>query len=86
MSLMDVYSPGRSPGDPSAVGLNRRKIIDRVKLDMRFARHNPMMATYRQMLFQQIIHVLRHLGMLSDKVKELMLAENLVRPEVMQHG
>ncbi|GAB2724258.1 diiron oxygenase [Streptomyces bullii] len=65
-----------------------REIWERMDLDvergLRFARHNPMMAAYRQMLFQQIIHVLRQLGMLSDKVKELLLDENLVRPEIMQ--
>ncbi|MFE6226452.1 MULTISPECIES: diiron oxygenase [unclassified Streptomyces] len=65
-----------------------REIWERMDLDvehgLRFARHNPMMAAYRQMLFQQIIHVLRQLGMLSDKVKDLLLAENLVRSEEMQ--
>ncbi|MFF2775697.1 ferritin-like domain-containing protein [Streptomyces sp. NPDC058052] len=65
-----------------------REIWERMDLDvehgLRFARHNPMMAAYRQMLFQQIIHILRQLGMLSDKVKDLLLAENLVRSAEMQ--
>lgn len=65
-----------------------REIWERMDLDvelgLHFARHNPMMAAYRQMLFQQIIHVLRQLGMLSDRVKALLLAENLVRPEILK--
>ncbi|WP_419998130.1 diiron oxygenase [Streptomyces boninensis] len=64
------------------------EIWERMELDvdlgMHFARHNPMMAAYRQMLFQQIIHLLRQLGMLSDRVKDLLLAENLVRPEILK--
>ncbi|MER7787217.1 ferritin-like domain-containing protein [Streptomyces sp. NPDC097640] len=64
-----------------------REVWERMDLDvdkgLRFARTNPMMATYRQLLFQQVIHVLRQLGLLSERVKELLLAENLVRPEVM---
>lgn len=64
-----------------------RELWERMDLDVemgvRFARSNPMMATYRQLLFQQVIHVLRQLGMLSDKVKELLVAENLVRAETM---
>ena len=64
-----------------------REVWERMELDpekgVHFARHNPMMSTYRQMLFQQVIHVLRQLGMLSERVKELLLAENLVRPEIM---
>ncbi|MFG3354646.1 ferritin-like domain-containing protein [Streptomyces sp. NPDC048001] len=64
-----------------------REVWERMELDveagLRFARTNPMMATYRQMLFQQVIHVLRQLGMLSEKVKRLLLDENLVRPEIM---
>ncbi|MGY0056243.1 ferritin-like domain-containing protein [Streptomyces sp. LZ34] len=64
-----------------------REVWERMELDvakgLHFARTNPMMATYRQLLFQQVIHVLRQLGLLSERVKELLLAENLVRPEVM---
>ncbi|MFJ3476376.1 MULTISPECIES: diiron oxygenase [Streptomyces] len=64
-----------------------REVWERMDLDVEkgllFARTNPMMATYRQMLFQQVIHVLRQLDMLSDRVKSLLLAENLVRPEIM---
>lgn len=64
-----------------------REVWERMDLDvakgLRFARTNPMMATYRQLLFQQVIHVLRQLGLLSERVKELLLAENLVRPEAM---
>ncbi|MEU5611748.1 diiron oxygenase [Streptomyces sparsogenes] len=64
-----------------------REVWERMDLDvakgLHFARTNPMMATYRQLLFQQVIHVLRQLGLLSERVKELLLAENLVRPEAM---
>ncbi|MEU2790649.1 diiron oxygenase [Streptomyces sp. NPDC007100] len=65
-----------------------REVWERMDLDvakgLRFARTNPMMATYRQMLFQQVIFVLRQLDMLSDRVKDLLLAENLVRPETLR--
>ncbi|CCK30422.1 hypothetical protein BN159_6043 [Streptomyces davaonensis JCM 4913] len=64
-----------------------REVWERMELDvdkgLRFARTNPMMATYRQLLFQQVVHVLRQLGLLTERVKELLLAENLVRPETM---
>ncbi|MGO4752401.1 ferritin-like domain-containing protein [Streptomyces sp. 2MCAF27] len=64
-----------------------REVWERMELDvakgLHFARTNPMMATYRQLLFQQVIHVLRQLGLLTERVKELLVAENLVRPEAL---
>ncbi|WP_190019751.1 diiron oxygenase [Streptomyces hiroshimensis] len=62
-----------------------REIWERMELDvplgLHFARTNPMMTAYRQLLFQQVIHVLRQLGLLSDRIRELLLAEALARPE-----
>ncbi|MEV5379887.1 MULTISPECIES: diiron oxygenase [Streptomyces] len=62
-----------------------REVWERMDLDvergLRFARTDPMMYGYRQLLFQQVIHILRQLGLLSPKLRDLFLAESLARPE-----
>ncbi|MEU8659042.1 ferritin-like domain-containing protein [Actinoplanes philippinensis] len=62
-----------------------REVWERMDLDvergLRFARHDPMMFGYRQLLFQQVIHVLRQLGLLTPKLRDLFLSESLARPE-----
>ncbi|PSJ27389.1 ribonucleotide reductase [Streptosporangium nondiastaticum] len=66
-----------------------REVWERMDLDvergLRFARTDPMMYGYRQLLFQQVIHILRQLGLLSPKLRDLFLAESLARPEAF-HG
>ncbi|MGQ4484661.1 ferritin-like domain-containing protein [Streptomyces sp. 372A] len=65
-----------------------REVWERMDLDVEqglaFARTDPMMFGYRQLLFQQVIHVLRQLGLLTPKLRELFLAENLARPEALR--
>jgi len=62
-----------------------REVWERMDLDvergLRFARHDPMMFGYRQLLFQQVIHVLRQLGLLTPRLRDLFLAESLAKPE-----
>ncbi|WP_051944340.1 ferritin-like domain-containing protein [Streptacidiphilus rugosus] len=63
-----------------------REVWERLDLDVEkgihFAFHDPMMFGYRQLLFQQVIHVLRQLGLLTPKLRDLFLSERLARPEV----
>lgn len=63
-----------------------REVWERLDLDIgrgiHFAFHDPMMSGYRQLLFQQVIHVLRQLGLLTPKLRDLFLAERLAQPEV----
>jgi hypothetical protein len=62
-----------------------REVWERMDLDVekgvRFAQTDPMMFGYRQLLFQQVIHLLRQLGLLSPRLRDLFLTENLARPE-----
>ncbi|WP_329348835.1 ferritin-like domain-containing protein [Streptomyces sp. NBC_01261] len=62
-----------------------KEVWERMDLDVekgiRFARTDPMMFGYRQLLFQQVIHLLRQLGLLTPKLRDLFLSENLARPE-----
>jgi hypothetical protein len=62
-----------------------REVWERMDLDVeqgiRFARRDPMMFGYRQLLFQQVIHVLRQLGLLTPKLRDLFLPEPRARPE-----
>ncbi|GGP32551.1 hypothetical protein GCM10018980_73060 [Streptomyces capoamus] len=62
-----------------------REVWERMELDVErgvtFAMNDPMMFGYRQLLFQQVIHLLRQLGLLSPKLRELFLSESLAKPE-----
>ncbi|MDX3193709.1 ferritin-like domain-containing protein [Streptomyces sp. MN03-5084-2B] len=62
-----------------------REVWERMELDVErgitFARNDPMMFGYRQLLFQQVIHILRQLGILTPKLRELFLSESLAKPE-----
>jgi hypothetical protein len=62
-----------------------REVWERLDLDVaqgvRFARNDPMMVGFRQLLFFKVVQVLRQIGLLSDKVRELLVAEALARPE-----
>ena len=57
------------------------EVWERLSIDpakgVRFARTDPMMVTFRQLLFHKVIHALRQLGLVTPKVRELLLAENL---------
>lgn len=66
-----------------------REVWERMELDVErgitFAKHDPMMFGYRKLLFQQVIHILRQLGILTPKLRDLFLSESLARPEAF-HG
>lgn len=63
-----------------------REVWERLDLDVEkgvhFAFRDPMMFGYRQLLFQQVIHLLRQLGLLTPKLRDLFVTERLARPEV----
>jgi hypothetical protein len=44
-----------------------------------------MMIGFRQLLFHKVVHVLRQIGLLSEKVSQLLVSEALVRPDTL-HG
>ncbi|MER7766100.1 ferritin-like domain-containing protein [Kitasatospora sp. NPDC096140] len=62
-----------------------REVWERMELDVEagitFAMNDPMMFGYRQLLFQQVIHILRQVGLLSPKLRDLFLSEQLAKPE-----
>lgn len=62
-----------------------REVWERLEVDggtgVRFAKRDPTMRAFRQLLFFKIIQVLRQIGLLSDDIKTLLLAESLARPE-----
>ncbi|GAA3021869.1 diiron oxygenase [Streptosporangium longisporum] len=64
------------------------EVWERMELDVtlgtHFARTNPMMVAYRQLLFQQVVHVLRQLDLLSDRIRMLLMSERLARPEALR--
>ncbi|MEU0028940.1 ferritin-like domain-containing protein [Streptomyces sp. NPDC006335] len=66
-----------------------REVWERMELDVekgvKFAQTDPMMFGYRQLLFQQVIHLLRQLGLLTPKLRDLFLTENLARPEAFRN-
>jgi hypothetical protein len=53
-----------------------------VELGVRFAKHDATMTGFRQLLFFKVIQVLRQIGLLSDRIRDLLLEEGLARPEV----
>jgi hypothetical protein len=65
-----------------------REIWERLDLDvdagMRFAKNDPHMVAFRQLLFHKVIQILRQVGLLSDGVRELLAAERLARPEALR--
>jgi hypothetical protein len=64
-----------------------REIWERLELDVnegvRFAKNDPDMVALRQLLFHKVVHVLRQVGLLSDKVRELLSSERLARPDAL---
>ena len=62
-----------------------REVWERLDLDVAqgllFARNDPMMVGFRQLLFFKVVQVLRQIGLLSDKVRGLLVSEALARPE-----
>ncbi len=64
-----------------------RELWQQMGLDVaqgvRFAKHEPSMVAFRQLLFHKVIHVLRQIGLLSDKIRDLLLSEALARPDAL---
>lgn len=64
-----------------------REIWERLDLDVpqgiRFAKNDPNMVAFRQLLFHKVIHILRQIGLLTDKVRELLSSERLARPDAL---
>lgn len=62
-----------------------REVWEKMDLDVeqgvRFARTDPMMVGFRQLLFRKVIQVLRQIDLLSPKIRDLLLDEALARPE-----
>jgi hypothetical protein len=62
-----------------------REVWERLGADvdegLRFAKRDPKMAAFRQLLFFKVIQVLRQIGLLSADIRELLLAESLATPE-----
>jgi hypothetical protein len=65
-----------------------REVWERLGLDVaegaRFARNDPNMVAFRQLLFHKVVHVLRQVGLLSDKVRDLLSSERLARPDALR--
>jgi hypothetical protein len=63
------------------------EIWERLELDVnegvRFSKNDPSMVAFRQLLFHKVVHVLRQVGLLSDKVRELLISERLARPDAL---
>ena len=63
-----------------------REVWERMGLDVeqgvKFAQCDPTMAGFRQLLFFKVIQVLRQIGLLSGKIRDLLITESLARPEV----
>jgi hypothetical protein len=57
-----------------------------VRAGTRFAKADPTMAAFRQLLFFKVIQVLRQLDLLSDGIRELLLSESLARAEALRDG
>lgn len=47
----------------------------------RFAKTDPMMVSFRHLLFRKVIQVLRQVGLLTPKIRSLLLAEGLATPQ-----
>jgi hypothetical protein len=62
-----------------------REVWERLGADvdegLRFAKRDPKMAAFRQLLFFKVIQVLRQIGLLSADIRELLLTESLAMPE-----
>ena len=61
-----------------------REVWEKLALDptagARFAKTDPLMVGFRQLLFHKVIHILRQLGLLTPKVRDLLLDEALAKP------
>jgi hypothetical protein len=64
-----------------------REIWERLDLDVaqgvQFTKNDPNMVAFRQLLFHKVIQILRQIGLLSDKVRDLLISEHLARPEAL---
>ena len=62
-----------------------REVWERLGLDVtqgvQFAKNHPNMVDFRQLMFHKVIHILREIGLLSDRVRELLSTERLARPD-----
>jgi P-aminobenzoate N-oxygenase AurF len=65
-----------------------REIWERLDLDvaagMRFAKNDPNMVAFRQLLFHKVVQILRQVGLLSEKVRGLLCSERLARPDALR--
>jgi para-aminobenzoate N-oxygenase AurF len=65
-----------------------REIWERLDLDVaagiRFAKNDPNMIAFRQLLFHKVVQILRQVGLLTDGVRELLGSEGLARPEALR--
>jgi hypothetical protein len=65
-----------------------KEIWERLGLDvtagMRFAKNDPNMVAFRQLLFHKVVQILRQVGLLSDGICELLESERLARPDMLR--
>lgn len=65
-----------------------REVWERLGLDvtagMRFAKNDPNMVAFRQLLFHKVVQILRQIGLLSDGIRELLESERLARPDALK--
>ena len=55
-----------------------------VEAGLQFARTEPMMVGFRQLLFYKVIQTLRQVDLFTPKIRDLLLANSLIRPEAFQ--
>jgi hypothetical protein len=64
-----------------------REVWERLDIDVRagirFAQSNPIMMGFRQTLFFKLVQALRHLGLLTPRICDLLKSESLVRPGIL---
>ena len=64
-----------------------REIWERLDLDVaegiRWAKYDPNMVAFRQLMFHKVVQVLGQIGLLSDRLCELLSSERLARPDVL---
>jgi hypothetical protein len=65
-----------------------REVWDKLGVDVekgvQFARSDPMMIGFRQLLFFKVVQVLRQVDLVTDRIRDLLLAESLARPEALR--
>jgi hypothetical protein len=62
-----------------------REIWEKLELDVakgtHFAKTDPMMVSFRQLLFRKVIQILRQINLLTPKIRSLLLSEALAVPQ-----